>query len=69
MDPHGKWLTQWDGQTGERHGDGGYAALWSRDVELGEEPTATDALTDLARDLAQWLLPDPMRTLAQEAAR
>ncbi|MEZ5456649.1 MAG: exodeoxyribonuclease V subunit gamma [Lysobacteraceae bacterium] len=69
LDPHGKWLTQWDGQTGERHGDGGYAALWSRDVELGEEPTATDALTDLASDLAQWLMPDPMRTLAQEAAR
>lgn len=71
LDPDGKWLNQWDGKLGERFVDGGYAALWSRDVELGEAPTETDALIDLARDLAHWLMVDPaaVHPIAQEVAR
>lgn len=59
QDPEGKWDKQWDGEMGERHADGGYAALWSRDVELREAPAESQALIDLARDLALWLRPDP----------
>ncbi|HRD73028.1 MAG TPA: exodeoxyribonuclease V subunit gamma [Aquimonas sp.] len=69
--PESKWLTHWQGQGGELHSDGGYAALWSRDIELADDPTAMQALIDLAEDLMQclWIDPDAVHDAEPELSR